>query len=89
MASAVYRYVRSSLKSRIAKQKNLYGTQIEPYKFWLRRRDLNPRPYGPEPYALPTALRLNKNKYATIKTKLKNRNLKAAPQYSLRLLLYM
>ena len=26
---------------------------------WLRRRDLNPRPYGPEPYALPTALRLN------------------------------
>ena len=26
---------------------------------WLRRRDLNPRPYGPEPYALPTALRLS------------------------------
>ncbi len=26
---------------------------------WLRRRDSNPRPYGPEPYALPTALRLN------------------------------
>ena len=27
--------------------------------FWSRRRDLNPRPYGPEPYALPAALRLD------------------------------
>ena len=27
-------------------------------RIWSRRRDLNPRPYGPEPYALPTALRL-------------------------------
>ena len=27
--------------------------------FWSRRRDSNPRPYGPEPYALPTALRLD------------------------------
>ena len=25
---------------------------------WSRRRDLNPRPHGPEPCALPTALRL-------------------------------
>ena len=27
--------------------------------FWPRRRDLNSRPYGPEPYALPAALRLD------------------------------
>ena len=26
---------------------------------WSRRRDSNPRPYGPEPYALPTALHLD------------------------------
>ena len=26
---------------------------------WSRRRDLNPRPHGPEPCALPTALRLD------------------------------
>ena len=28
---------------------------------WSRRRDLNPRPHGPEPCALPTALRLEKS----------------------------
>ena len=34
--------------------------------FWSRRRDLNPRPYGPEPYALPAALRLDFFKFLSI-----------------------
>ena len=39
-----------------AQQKSRRQTWRQP--FWSRRRDLNPRPLGPEPSALPSALRL-------------------------------
>ena len=44
---------KSNQTKKVKQRKNLAPL------FWSRRRDLNPRPYGPEPYALPAALRLD------------------------------
>ena len=53
---ALYRSSFKSLKTLKSKSSSIHKKKVWIFIFWSEWRDLNPRPLGPEPSALPTAL---------------------------------